>query len=87
MGRTAHVLLQVLPGQADLRDMRVERVVIEAGENTFTLDLHPRLTVVAGMGRVERDSLIGEIVGDVAFAFYEFAVVIHLRVEVVRPVA
>jgi hypothetical protein len=43
--------------------MRVERLVIEAGENTFTLDLHPRLTVVAGMGRVERESLIGEIVG------------------------
>jgi hypothetical protein len=63
MGRTAHVLLQVLAGGADLRGMRVERVVIEAGENTFTLDLHPRLTVVAGMGRVERDSLIGEIVG------------------------
>ena len=33
--------------------MRVERLVIEAGENSFTLDLHPRLTVVAGMGRVE----------------------------------
>lgn len=43
--------------------MRVERLVIEAGENTFTLDLHPRLTVVAGMGPVERASLIGEIAG------------------------
>ena len=43
--------------------MRVERLVIEAGENTFTLDLHPRLTVVAGMGSVERASLIGEIAG------------------------
>jgi hypothetical protein len=43
--------------------MRVERLVIEAGESTFTLDLHPRLTVVAGMGRIERESLIGEIVG------------------------
>lgn len=43
--------------------MRVERLVIEASDNTFTLDLHPRLTVVAGMGRVERDSLIGELVG------------------------
>lgn len=41
----------------------MERLVIEAGEHTFTLDLHPRLTIVAGMGRVERDSLIGEIVG------------------------
>jgi len=43
--------------------MRVDRLVIEAGENTFTLDLHPRLTVVAGMGSVERASLIGEIAG------------------------
>ncbi|MGH9274839.1 MAG: hypothetical protein ACRDZU_09345 [Acidimicrobiales bacterium] len=43
--------------------MRVERLVIEAGEHTFTLDLHPRLTIVAGMGRVERESLIGEIIG------------------------
>lgn len=41
----------------------MERLVIEAGEHTFTLDLHPRLTIVAGMGRVERDSLIGEICG------------------------
>lgn len=43
--------------------MRVERLVIEAGENTFTLDLHPRLTVVAGMGSVERESLVGELIG------------------------
>lgn len=43
--------------------MRVERLVIEAGDDTFTLDLHPRLTVVAGMGRVERESLIGELIG------------------------
>lgn len=43
--------------------MRLERLVIEAGENTLTIDLHPRLTVVAGMGRIERESLIGEVVG------------------------
>ena len=43
--------------------MRVERLVIEAGENTLTLDLHPRLTVVAGMGQVERESLVGEVIG------------------------
>ena len=43
--------------------MRLERLVIEAGENTLTLDLHPRLTVVAGMGRVERESLVGELIG------------------------
>ena len=43
--------------------MRVERLVIESGEQTFTLDLHDRLTVVAGMGRLERHSLVGELVG------------------------
>jgi cell division septum initiation protein DivIVA len=43
--------------------MRVERLVIEAGDNTLTLDLHPRLTVVAGMGRVEREGLVGELIG------------------------
>ena len=41
----------------------MERLVIESGAHTFTLDLHPRLTIVAGMGQVERESLIGEIVG------------------------
>ena len=46
--------------------MRVERLVIEAGENTLTLDLHPRLTVVAGMGQVERESLVGELIGALA---------------------
>ena len=46
--------------------MRVERLVIEAGENTLTLDLHPRLTVLAGMGPVERQSLVGELIGALA---------------------
>ena len=46
--------------------MRVERLVIEAGANTLTLDLHPRLTVVAGMGHVERESLVGELIGALA---------------------
>ena len=43
--------------------MRFERLVIEAGENTFTLDLHPRLTVIGGVAQLERDALINEIVG------------------------
>jgi hypothetical protein len=37
--------------------------VIQAGSNSFTLPLHPRLTVIAGVGRLERESLIGELVG------------------------
>lgn len=36
---------------------------MEAGSNTFTVDLNPKLTVVAGMGQVERESLIGELIG------------------------
>lgn len=46
--------------------MRYERLVIEAGSNTFTLDLHPRLTVIAGVGRSERDALVAELLGALA---------------------
>jgi hypothetical protein len=40
-----------------------ERLAIEAGDDTFTLDFHERLTVIAGVGRLERDGLITELVG------------------------
>jgi hypothetical protein len=43
--------------------VRYERLVIQAGENSFTLPLHPRLTVIAGVGPLERESLVGELVG------------------------
>ncbi len=43
--------------------VRYERLVIQAGPNTFSLPLHPRLTVIAGVGELERESLIGELVG------------------------
>ncbi len=43
--------------------MKCQRVIIEAGGGTFTLDLHPRLSVIAGLGPAERESLIGEIIG------------------------
>lgn len=43
--------------------MQYERLVIEAGDSTFTLDLHPRLTVIGGVGQMERDGLISELVG------------------------
>lgn len=39
------------------------RMVIEAGRHTIALDLHPRLTVVTGLGEVERESLAGELLG------------------------
>lgn len=44
--------------------MRYERLVIDAGDGkTFTLELHPRLTVVTGVGRLEREGLMSELVG------------------------
>jgi hypothetical protein len=55
----------------------VERLVIEAGGNTFTVDLHRKLTVVAGMGQVERESLIGEVIGSLGGARPG----VHLEVE------
>jgi hypothetical protein len=43
--------------------VRINRMVIEAGSHTIALDLHPRLTVVTGIGDVERESLAGELLG------------------------
>jgi hypothetical protein len=57
--------------------VRVERLVIEAGGTTFTVDLHRKLTVVAGMGTVERESLIGEVIGSLGGARPG----VHLEVE------
>ena len=46
--------------------MRFERLVIEADENTFSIDFHPRLTVISGVGRLEREGLISELVGSLS---------------------
>ena len=43
--------------------MHFERLVIEAGADTFSLDIHPRMTVIAGVGRLEREGLITELIG------------------------
>jgi len=51
--------LKVRRRGAEEANVRFERLVIEAGSNTVTLDLHPRLTVIAGAGRLEREALIG----------------------------
>lgn len=34
-----------------------------ADDEVFTLDLHPRLTVISGAGRLEREGLINEVLG------------------------
>ncbi len=39
------------------------RMVIEAGRHTIALDLHPRMTVITGIGDIERESLAGELLG------------------------
>lgn len=41
----------------------MSRMVIESGRHTIALDLHPRLTVITGLGEVERDSLAAELLG------------------------
>jgi hypothetical protein len=43
--------------------VRYERLVIQAGSNSFNLSLHPRLTVIAGVGEMEREGLVGEVIG------------------------
>lgn len=55
--------LKVAVSSAETPNVQFERLVIEAGSNTFTLPLHPRLTVIAGVGQTERDSLLAELVG------------------------
>lgn len=54
---------QLVTRGADKDEVRMDRMVIEAGRHTIALDLHPRLTVISGMGPVERESLTGELVG------------------------
>ncbi len=43
--------------------MRVDRLVLEAAGRSVALDLHPRLTVVTGVGSAEREGLVSEFVG------------------------
>jgi hypothetical protein len=46
--------------------MRFQRLLLEAGATTVTVDLHPRLTVIAGVGDLERESLATELLGGLA---------------------
>ena len=48
--------------------MRVNRLVIESGDNTLGVDFHERLTVIAGVGRLEREGLINELIGSMSSA-------------------
>jgi len=46
-----------------VRQVRVDRLVLEAAGRSVALDLHPRLTVLTGVGSMEREGLIGELIG------------------------
>ena len=46
--------------------VRYQRLILEAGSNAVTVRFHPRLTVIAGVGRAERDLLVTEILGSLA---------------------
>lgn len=46
--------------------MRFQRLLMEVGGSTVTLDFHPRLTVVAGVGPLEREALVTELIGGLA---------------------
>jgi len=46
-----------------LAHVRINRVAVESGDRTFALDLSPNVTVVAGVGRLERDGLVNELIG------------------------
>ena len=46
--------------------MRFQRLLLEAGSATVTIDLHPRLTVIAGVGDLERQSLVNELFAGLA---------------------
>ncbi len=57
--------------------MRIQRLVIEDNGDVFTFALHPRLTVVTGMGNAERESLTTELIG----ALGSHHPGVHLEVE------
>src|SRR5687768_16230959 len=46
--------------------VRCSRLILEAGPNAVTVRFHPNLTVIAGVGRLERDSLVGELLSALA---------------------
>lgn len=43
--------------------MHFERLVVEAGRSAFGLTLHPGLTVISGVGPLEREGLVNDLIG------------------------
>jgi hypothetical protein len=46
--------------------MRFQQLVLQAGSSEVTLAFHPRLTVIGGLGREEREGVISELLGVMA---------------------
>jgi hypothetical protein len=46
--------------------VRYQRLILEAGHNAVTVRFHPRLTVIAGVGRQERELLVTELLGSLS---------------------
>jgi hypothetical protein len=46
--------------------VRFERLTLTSGSTSVSMPFHPRLTVVAGVGRLERDSITTELLGAMA---------------------
>lgn len=63
MGRRAHPCPQVRWSDADSYRVRLNRLVIEAGKDSVSLALHPRLTVIAGVDDQVRAGLCEELIG------------------------
>jgi hypothetical protein len=43
--------------------MRFERLTLTSGTTSVSMPFHPRLTVIAGVGQLERDSITSELLG------------------------
>ncbi len=48
--------------------MRLERLVIDAGERSLATEFHPRLTVIGGLSESGRTALVGEVLDSLAGA-------------------
>jgi hypothetical protein len=71
--------------------VRYQRLILEAGANAVTVRFHPRLTVIAGVGRSEREGLVGELLGALAGgrggAHLEVMDDMGRRLAIIRPAA
>ncbi len=54
--------LKFVPSRVETTNVHFERLAIEAGETTFSVSFHDALTVIAGVGRLEREGLITELI-------------------------